>query len=235
MWKVPNMWEGGECWIIGGGPSMPRQFGVPEDVIAKVLSKELPVSAYSPFLSHIHDQHTIGINAAFLLGDWIDIVFFGDGQFYFSNRRALDARLKLKVCCHKDLIKKHAKGIRFMSQDRFKQFGISEKNGQVVWNLNSGVAAISLAYQLGVKRVYLLGFDMTLDEDDRQHWHSHYSADPINTKRKKEGLPFGRHLMCFDAVKRDADRLGLEIINVSPESKIKQFERVALKDIIDAV
>ena len=75
LWQVPKMWEGGECWIIGGGPSMPLQFGVPEDVVRGVLAGQLPFSTYSPFLSPIHDKHVIGINAAFLLGPWLDVIF----------------------------------------------------------------------------------------------------------------------------------------------------------------
>ena len=36
-WFVPRMWNDGECWILGGGSSLPRQFGVPESVIEKVM------------------------------------------------------------------------------------------------------------------------------------------------------------------------------------------------------
>ena len=227
------MWEGGECWIIGGGPSVPREFGVPEDVISAVLAGEQPLSSYSPYLSPIHDKHVIGINAAFMLGDWVDIVFFGDGDFYRTNKEAMDARTKLKICCSSTLPNKNVVyGVRFVSKDRNHPVGISDKPGAVSWNLNSGTASISLAYQLGVSRIYLLGFDMKLDLNDRQHWHSHYTGGRKLSPKAKKALPFHRHLDGFAAVARDAQRLNIEIINVSPDSAISQFKKVALNDIL---
>ena len=56
-WFVPRMWEDGECWIIGGGYSLPRQFGIPKKVIQDVMSLKKPVSAYSPYLEEIHGKH----------------------------------------------------------------------------------------------------------------------------------------------------------------------------------
>jgi len=54
-WKVPRIWE----------------FEVPEEVIQRVLTKELPPSAYSPYMHPIHNKHVIGVNAAFLIGQYI--------------------------------------------------------------------------------------------------------------------------------------------------------------------
>ena len=102
-WKVPRMWEGGECWIIGGGPSIPYEFGVPEKLTKAVQAGEASISEYSPYLSPIHDKHVIGINAAYLLGTWIDLIFFGDPGFYRANRRALCQYPKPKVTSAKTL------------------------------------------------------------------------------------------------------------------------------------
>lgn len=227
------MWEGGECWIIGGGPSVPLEFGVPEDVISAVLSGEQPLSSYSPYLSPIHDRHVIGINAAFLLGDWIDFVFFGDAGFYFANKEAMDAFSKVKVSCNANIPNRpNIIDVKYLSKDRNHPRGISTSRYRVCWNLNSGGAAISLAYWLGVKRIYLLGFDMTLGNGDTQHWHRHYSKSRTPKPRDPKSLPFGRHLLTFPMVANDARRLGLEIINVSPNSAIEVFKRVKLSDVL---
>jgi hypothetical protein len=233
-WSIPRMWEGGECWIIGGGPSMPRQFGVPENVISAVLKGERPLSSYSPFLSPIHDKHVIGVNAAFMLGSWIDVTFFGDSGFYFSNKVELDALNKLKVCCNPNVNKRENDifDVKYVPHDLRHSKGISERKSMVSWNLNSGGAAINLAYHLGVSRVYLLGFDMKVGEDGRQHWHSHYLANknPDQPPKDAKKLPFKRHGPCFTMIANDARRLGLEIINVSPESELTVFKRVKLSD-----
>lgn len=227
------MWEGGECWIIGGGPSMPREFGVPEDVIQGVLSEELPLSAYSPYLSAIHSKHIIGINAAFLLGDWPDVVFFGDGGFYFQNKVKMDAYRKLKVSCNPNMRNKtNVQGVKYVGRNGRHPSGISTQPNMVSWNLNSGGAAINLAYHFGVKRIYLLGFDMNLDQEGNQHWHRIYKKSKNPKQRDPKRLPFYRHLPHFTAIKNDAHRLGLEIINVSPNSAIPGFRRVKLSDVL---
>jgi hypothetical protein len=233
-WKVPKMWEGGECWIIGGGPSMPREFGVPEDVIEQVYNDELPLSSYSPYLSPIHNKHVIGVNAAFLLGEWVDVMYFGDGRFYTSNIEAMNKRTKIKVSSNPNLVKRSRifQGVKYVPRDLSHPEGISSKGNKISWNLNSGAAAIGLAYLLGVKRIYLLGFDMSLGENGRQWWHSHYSRKNPQRKKNPKRLPFDRHLKSFPMVSKDAERLGLEIINVSPNSEIKEFKRVKLSDVL---
>jgi len=231
-WSIPRMWEGGECWIIGGGPSMPLEFGVPKDVIEGVLSGDLPLSAYSPFLSPIHDKHVMGINVAFLLGEWVDVVHFGDGGFYLANKALLDAFPKVKVTCHPEVIKrKDVFDVKYVPRAQHHPRGISDRGRTVSWNLNSGACGINLAYWLGVKLVYLLGFDMNVVEGV-QHWHRHYAKDKTPKARDPKKLPFKRHLECFPMIAKDAARLGMEIINVSPNSKIESFKRVKLSDVL---
>ena len=72
VWRVPRIWEDGQVFILGGGPSLPRQFGVPERVLRSVLERKESVNAYSPYMAPIHSKHVIGVNAAFLIGKWIE-------------------------------------------------------------------------------------------------------------------------------------------------------------------
>jgi len=231
-WNIPQMWEGGECWIIGGGPSLSQQFEIPQDVIDKVMSGEESIDAYSPFLSAIHGKHVIGVNAAFLLGSWIDIIFFGDGNFYKSNFRKLNKVNKLKIACNMSS-KKIAKmqGVKFVGRDHQHSTGITKRKDFISWNRNSGAAAINLAYHLGVKKIYLLGFDMQVGPTQMEHWHRHYSTGK-NGPRDPRKLPFHRHLLGFPRIVKDAKKLGLEIINVSPDSAITGFKKVSLKEVI---
>jgi hypothetical protein len=231
IWKVPKLWEGGECWIIGGGPSIPYEFGVPQDVIDRVQSGELSVAEYSPYLSAIHDRHVIGVNAAFLLGAWIDFVFFGDGGFYFKNREALLKFPKPKVTCNPNLNKKGVDdGVKWIPRDGKRRWGITDRPNRVCWNSNSGGAAINFAHHLGAKRIYLLGFDMSLGVHSNQHWHRHYMPPGKNKDPKR--LPFDRHRRTFGAVAKDAKSLGIEIINVSQNSTIEEFPKKKISEIL---
>ena len=228
VWRVPKIWEGGECWIIGGGPSMPRVFGVPESLIAEVRSRKEPLNAYSPYLSQIHDRHVIGVNAAFMIGNWVDMVLMGDSGFYFKNRRELHQYPKIRIACNANMMKRNdVHHVKFLARDNTHPFGISTRQGHVSWNLNTGAAAISLAHHLGVKRILLLGFDMKLGPDRAQHWHFVYGKN-----LRDEALPFHRHLKGFSMIAKDAKRLGIEILNLSDDTAIKEFKCVQLKDVL---
>jgi len=230
-WIIPKMWEGGECWIIGGGPSLTVEFEIPQEIVSKVRSQELPLSAFSPFLSSIHDKHVIGVNAAFLLGNWIDIAFFGDSGFYFKNIRAMNQFPNLKVGCNKNLLSKpNVKQVKVVHRDGKHPSGITKRPNYVSWNLNSGAAAINFAYHLGVKTIYLLGFDNKLNEEEHQHWHAHYK----NAHRKKapHKLPFHRFQRGYPVIAKDAHRLGLTIINVSRDSAILSFKKARLFEVL---
>lgn len=235
-WRIPKLWKGGDVWIIGGGPSIPEQFGIPGDVVQRVLTGEETPQAYSPYLSYLHDKHVIGINVAYMMGDWVDAVFFGDGGFFLKHLKELALFPNLRVSCHPKV--KPYNWVKFVPMDRKHRAGISVDNGCVSWNKNSGAAAISLAVHFGASRIYLLGFDMKVSHE-KQHWHGLYRKNGApNYPRKVKGrivggLPFSTHLKGFPRIAKDAQKYGVEIINVCPDSAIECFKKVSLKDIIN--
>jgi hypothetical protein len=178
-------------------------------------------------MSYLHDKHVIGINVAYLIGDWIDMVFFGDQSFFLPNQQKLAAFPNLKVSCHAGV--QGFKWVKYVAKQSEKTKGISTVPTMVSWNGNSGGAAISVAVHAGAKRIMLLGFDMSLNGKNNQHWHDLYKRG-TNPNLKK--MPFNRHLQGFPFIAKDAKRLGIEVINVSPESKIDVFRKVSLKEFI---
>lgn len=232
-WKVPPIWQDGRCWIIGGGSSLTKVFGIPDDVVKKVASGEYPSHIYSDFLSVLHAEHVIGINNAYQIGDWIDAMFFGDSTWYLVHRLRLAKfpGLKLTCCPRFDKRKKgDTDGIKYVPKDPGKRHGIHTDRHHVAWNSNSGAASISIANHFGVKQILLLGFDMNIDKKTSySHWHGSHSRD-IQNRRKKPA--FGRHLKGFPEIAEDARRIGIEILNVSPTSSIDVFPKVKLSDVL---
>jgi len=234
IWTVPRLWEGATCWIIGGGTSVPHQFEVPSEVIQKVYTGRLSPSAYSDYMRPLHNRHVIGINNAYQLGTWVDILFFGDSHWYLKHRVKLAEWPGLKVCCDQKFANRprnKMEGIKFLERDKKRREGISSDPSKVSWNANSGAAAISLAYHLGVRRINLLGFDMTMD-DEKSHSHWHGSHMPPG-QRAKRSPPFEKHLKGFPAIARDAEELGIEIYNLSPISKIDCFPKIGLRETLE--
>ena len=229
-WIIPRMWEGGECWIIGGGPSIPVEFGIPDDIVEGVHLGELPMSAYSPYLSPIHGKHVIGVNSVYKIGDWMDIIFFGDANWYWTNRKNLAKYGKIQVTCNPNLgNNKRAINVKFVPRDGKHIQGITKRPNRVSWNMNSGGCAINLAYHLGVERIYLLGFDMRMDDKNRTHFHSDYNRLKGGVHKK---MTFGKHAPSFADIAVDARRLKLQIYNVSQMSTLTEFEKVSLSEVI---
>ena len=167
-WFVPRMWDNGECWIIGGGISLPRQFGVPESLIKKVTNRELTMAAYSEYFKPLYDCNVIGTNVAYLLGDWISILYFCDHSFYRENIDALQSFKNIKVTDVGSLPASKAyeqRNIKKLKRDTNR--GISDYTDSLRWNHHAGGGAINLAVHTGVKKIYLLGFDMKADKNGK--------------------------------------------------------------------
>lgn len=225
IWRVPKMWEDGECWIIGGGQSIFEQFEVPELLQKKILAKDSDVSECSKYFSILYDKHVIGINMAYRLGTWIDILFFGDKGLFFGNQKEIAEYPKLRVSCHPFF--KRNEFIKYLARDRKQLRGMTEDNSKVVWNGNSGAAAINMAIHTGVKRIVLLGFDMSMNGKPT-HWHKFYNQ----RSDKRNDSIFKRHLSGFPSIAKHAYRLGVEILNANPNSAITSFRKISVKEIL---
>jgi len=228
MWRAPKMWDGGDAWIIGGGLSMPSQFGVPADVVSEVCTgRKFPV-VYSLYLEPIHSKHVIGVNNAYQIGTWIDVLFFGDSSWQLVHRLKLIEWPGIKVTCvprFGGLPEERMEGIKYLAKDASHNKGISSNPRRVSWNTNSGASAINLAVHFGAKRIFLLGFDM-----GRVGKHTHWHGSHGNTPKK---LPYYRHLKGFPIIMEDAKVMGVEILNVNINSKIDDFPKITLQEALD--
>ncbi len=226
-WKVPKIWDGGDVWIIGGGPSLAHQFGIPLDIINKVIQGKLPVSVYSDYMEFLHDKHVIGINSAFMIGDWIDMLFFGDVDFYLQFKEEIYEFPGMIISSTPKIARNPF--IKYLPQNKEYRFGISPNNKSVSWNNNSGFAAISLAANAGARRIFLLGFDMKYDKQKNKHWHGLYAKSGRGKPKPKK---FIKHMEGCVNIIEDAKQRGIEIINVCPDSAIVEFKKMSLSEVL---
>ena len=80
---------------------MPQQFDIPKSVVQSVYDGKQTVEAYSPYMSSIHKEHIIAINVAYKLGNWIDVLFFGDDSFFKNFKQDIIDFKGLSVHCMK--------------------------------------------------------------------------------------------------------------------------------------
>lgn len=230
IWSAPKIWDGAQCWIIGGGHSIMRQLGVPVAKAEAICKRLLPPTALSTYFDPIKDGHIIGVNNVYQMGEWVDVLFFGDCGWHLVHQKALLKWPGLKVtCCNKfaNLPLHRMEGIKYLPKNHDKIHGITTTPNKISWNANSGGSAINLAVHFGVKKILLLGFDMNAD-DNHTHWHG--SHHPKSAKPPK--LAFKRHLIGFPHIAEDAQRLGVEILNVNPDSAIDCFPKVELREVL---
>ena len=197
-WRPPSLWQGGECWILGGGLSWARELDVPEDVIRSVaVLRELPPSTFSPYLSPIHDKHVIGINNAYQIGPWIDVLFFGDCSWYLVHRRQLIDWPGLKVTsCNRFERGDRGKheGIKYLARDKSHKKGISRrlsKGWRKIYHSNSKPACCWLSW--GIMKVI---HKKSVFEDARGQIIDILENEPIECVTiisSKKGMVRGNH------------------------------------------
>jgi uncharacterized Rossmann fold enzyme len=86
-----------------------------------------------------------------------------------------------------------------------------------------------VAANAGAKRIVLLGFDMNVNDEGCQWWHTVYTRNNAVARNK---LPFARHLRGFGQIAIDARKRGIELLNASPASAIREIRKVKLKDVL---
>jgi len=86
---------------------------------------------------------------------------------------------------------------------------------------NSGMCALNLAYHCQPERLFLFGFDMQRGPNGEPYYHPPYEwanpAGATSTGKYKEWAPQ------FEAVARAFARMGTQVFNINPRSKLKCF------------
>lgn len=204
VWNVPKLWKGETIYVIGGGPSLRGQK-----------------------LEIIKNKRCIGVNQAFRVWPWIDVLYFGDPGFFSINRLDILAWTGIKVSSFAGVppIGKGWPSIKRVG--RSMSYGIESKiRTHISWNGNSGASAVNLAYWFGAHRVVLVGFDMH-DDAGRHNFHDWYPDKKDDFER------YERHMKGWPIIARHAKKLNLEIINATPGSAINNFPIMTLEEAVN--
>jgi len=149
---------------------------------------------------------------------WVDACWFGDSK-WFEQHIHLGLREYPGIIAH--CVPKFLDKTAMVGYKRGKPAGIEARPTYVAWNGCSGSSAINFAYHLGARRVVLLGFDMRR-VDGKTNWHNDHPSPDKN--------PYARFLQHYPRIAKDAEGLGLEIVNCTPGSAIDQFPIMTLEE-----
>lgn len=210
---IPKIWEREPCYIIGGGWSL----------------KGFDVSLFE-------GKNIIGVNNSFKLADFIQFCWFKDYRWYgwkenqnsIAHRHSNSSFPISFVSCHP----------RFQNHPYIYYVqarggcGINKISGQVCGNYCSGLSAINFAYHLGSNPIILLGFDMKPNPDDPldNNYHREHEIKP-----RKIFDPYLSFLRAVEPIRKDADSLGVTILNVTVDSGIPDniFKWISIKEAIN--
>lgn len=213
---IQRAWAGKTCVVIGGGPSL--------DVAQVDACRRAGVRA-------------IGVNDAYRLAPWVDILYFADSRWWQWHRerpefQAIAAQLVTVENNRSDTNKETiaaqeaeiaAERIRLLRNynNDLRSGVLSVKQDGVATGLNSGFQAINIAYLLGAARVLLLGFDMQ-KVAGKSHWFGEHPAETSEA-----------HFSSFQHYFRKLAKhcpAGFEIVNCTPGGKLDCFPRLPLHE-----
>lgn len=103
--------------------------------------------------------------------------------------------------------------------------GYDERLGYVRHGKNSGHVAVHLAAQLGASRIALIGYDMRM-VGGLNHW---FGEHPRGIRRTNNYEMF---ISNFEALAKELERLGIEVVNCTPGSAMKWFPQMKLDDVL---
>ena len=199
-WIPVKWWDGQDAFIIGGGDSL------------KSFDWNL-----------LRSENTVGCNDAFQHGvDVCKICVFGDILWFEAFKNQLEQYKGTVFTNAPKLYKTRLDWLWVMER---AASGLHGKDGKALgWNFNTGALAVNLALLLGVKRIYLLGFDMQLSKAGKGNWH----PNKINPPDAKIFSKFKRG---FRGLTAELNKFpGVSIINVTNDSKLESFPKVGVEE-----
>jgi len=151
---IDRRWEGEECFIIGGGPSL-REIPNLEELLI--------------------DKNVIGCNDAYRFA-CTDTCIFTDRNWYMSYKDRRDFKEFKGTFLSVDTDSKlFGDDVSYVTA---KARGISIDPDAIAVNTNTGAAAINLAILYGCTTIYLVGFDMKVADDNETNWHKNITSTP---------------------------------------------------------
>jgi hypothetical protein len=188
---IPKIWENETVYIIGGGASL-KGFN----------------------FSRLAGKKVIALNKAYQYYENCDVLYWTDSRFYVWYKKEID-----RLSCLKFTPARHNKdlapdvSIVRISGERKMDF---ENNNMISSGNNSGFGAIGLAYKLGARKIFLLGYDMGFT-NGQSHFHDGY--DLVKAKEHIYKTMLKTFVDNSEVIKKY-----VEIYNVNPQSELRCFK-----------
>lgn len=217
-WEAKELWPNSIIYILGSGLSL------------SILKNN----------NCLKNKHVIAVNQAYTVNEnSVDILFFGDARCYWENYsltgKNIDdfngIKISLNIHCSAKGAKwgsiEGKKNIHIMNES--KKRGLTKTRTELCWNNFSGAAAINLAVHLGAKKIILLGYDMGIAKR-KIYWNNVIKNKDI--ARNIDSSIRYRNQNTWKLIKKNLDRLNIEIFNASKYCKFNIIPKINFEDIL---
>ena len=166
----------------------------------------------------LRNKRVIAVNRAFERLPNAEVVYFSDKRFFvdFGFGPAVMAHKGRKITVSK-LVHEGVENYKLTGSS-----GLEENNGYLRGGNNGAYAAINLAYQLGAKKIIILGLDMKFGENGETHYHDGY-------KVKNMEKSFDKMTPFFPSVASELVDRDIVVLNANMDSEVDCFERIPLE------
>jgi len=198
---VEQNWKGRTVVCMATGPSLTA------DVVRTVRAAAVPV---------------VAVNDAYLMAPWADVCYFADAKWWRWHKDRPEwagfAGERCTIYAHKHTCPDPQVHALLSSRNGD---GLSTDPGAVITGANSGYQALNIATLAGASRVVLVAYDCR-DVDGRSHF---FGEHPDGTKP-----PYDAIRMRYREAAEAAKRIGVEVLNATPGSRLDMFEAVDLAE-----
>lgn len=163
----------------------------------------------------------VTVNNSIRLAPWADMAYGCDARWWIREG-GLPGFKGLKVSSDWAL-SGNPHGVKLVRAVRGQDVLLMAAPGIVGWFGNGGTQAINLAAQAGAGRIILVGFEMSYAWGE--HWH-----DPHPWELPAKTANVERHRRVTDGIVPPLRAHGIEPVNATPRSALKDWPRMTLAD-----
>lgn len=165
-------------------------------------------------------RKVIAVNLSWERVPFADFLLFGDSKWYYHNRPLIDKGFKGRIIAATP--SQCGPHVHYMQKVKPPP-GLTDVRTALAMQKTSTQGAINLAAHLGCKRIVLLGLDNQPGPDGKTH---HHRPHPWPTSMDQ----WDQQLAELRLIRKPAKRLGLEIVNTSPVSRISWWPKLTLEE-----
>jgi hypothetical protein len=172
-------------------------------------------------LDQLKGQRVIVINSSWSRVPFADLLFFGDARWWGRYRDEVLQGFAGRIATS-------ARGVGHPRVLRLRAHtppGLASEPDTVAIRRTSTLAAMNLAVHLGVAQIVLVGVDNRVDHEGRTHHHAAYPWDLRATS-------FDEQRFDFSTIVEPLKRLGVFVMNASPESALPFWPRAPIAEVL---